>query len=58
MNNCSGVESVFKLDAGVVESPVGYNWSVTDSGLTSKLMTQTAAPKELIKLTMCPCLSN
>ena len=44
-----------KLDADVVESLVGYGWSLTDSGLTPKLMTQSTAPKELTELTICQC---
>ena len=44
-----------KLDAVVVESPVGYGWSMTDSGLPPKLVTQSNAPKELTKLTICQC---
>ena len=43
------------MDAEGVESPVGYGWSMTDSGLMPKLMTQSAAPKELTILTMCQC---
>ena len=44
-----------KLDAEEIESPVGYGWSMTDSGFTPKLMTQSTAPKELTKLTICQC---
>ena len=44
-----------KLDAEVVESPVGYGWSMSDSGLTPKLMTQSTAPQELTELTICQC---
>ena len=38
-----------------IESPVGYGWSMTDSQLSPKLMTQAAAPKELDELTVCQC---
>ena len=50
MKNCPGLQG-----AGVVESSVGYCWSMTDSGLKSKLMTQAAALKKLPELTMCQC---
>ena len=38
-----------------IESPVGYGWSITDSELSPKLMTEAAAPKELDELTVCQC---
>ena len=38
-----------------IESPVGYGWSMTDSELSPKLMSQAAAPKELDELTVCQC---
>ena len=38
MKNCPGVQG-----AGVVVSSVRYGWSMTDSGLKSKLMTQATA---------------
>ena len=38
-----------------IESPVGYGWSMTDSELSPKLMTQAAAPKELDELIGCEC---
>ena len=44
-----------EASAEVVESPVGYGLSMTDSGLTPKLMTQSTAPKELTELTICQC---
>ena len=44
-----------QMDAGLVEFLVRYGWSMTDSGLTPKLMTQAAAPKELTELTVCQC---
>ena len=36
-----------------VESSVGYGLSMADFGLTSKLMTQAAAPSDLDEMTVC-----
>ena len=34
---------------------VAFDWSMTDSEVSPKLMTQAAAPKELGELTVCLC---
>ena len=39
-----------QMDAGIVESLARYGWSMTSSGITVKLITKAAAPKELTEL--------
>ena len=52
--NCPG-SRVGQIGCRGRKSPVENGWSMTDSGLTPSLMTQSMAPKELTELTICQC---